>query len=120
MSDPQQVEKDIREYLEKEPNLRREDRLHYLRAIFDKHLTFNKLDHLITISDLKHIISNSKNSFTNANLPMCISKKTVDNSELTSVALIEALTNYLNKNHLLKKLVKLDYTDSSGEFDEID
>lgn len=119
MSDSQ-IEKDLREYLEKESNLRREDRLKYLMAIFDKHFTFNKLDHLATRHDIFQVISMAKSVYASFSLPMYISQKKMDNSELTPVAIIESFTNYLNKHNLLKKLVKIDYTDNSGEFEEID
>lgn len=119
MSDPQQVEKDLREYLEQESNLRREDRLKYLKAIFDKYLTLTKLDHMITRHDLLGIISGAMSSYSKLSLPVSVSNKKIDNSELTSLAMVESITGYLNKNHLLKKLVKLDYTDTN-DFDEID
>lgn len=119
MSDSQQIEKDLREYLEAEGNLRREDRLRYLKAIFDKHFTLSKLDHMITRNDFLGIVSSSKSAYNHLNLPINVSNKKIDNSELTTLAMIEGFTAYLNKNHLLKKLVRLDYTDSN-DFEEID
>ena len=111
MSDPQQLERELREYLEKEPNLRRDDRIVYLRAIFYKHFEFNKLDHMIGSGDLHDIIGGAKNHYTKAKLPVRVSRKQLDQGEATNVSVIESFISYLNKMHLLKKQVKIDYTD---------
>lgn len=113
MSDPQQIEKDLREYLEKEPNLRKEDRLAYLKTIFHKHLEINKLEHIVNSRDLFQIVGYAKTFLTNVKLPMRISKKQLETTEATHVAMIESFIAYLNKNNLLKKLVKFDFTDYS-------
>ncbi len=110
MSDPQQLDRELIEYLEKEPNLRREDRIAFLRAIVNKHLEFNKLEHLINSRDMHDIISTSKNNYTHFHLPLHITKKQVEGTDLPHVAVIESLLSYLNKMNLLKKLVKFDYT----------
>lgn len=111
MSEPQPIEKDLREYLEKEPNLRREDRLLYLKTIFDKHFTVSKLDHMLTNRDLFDIVSDAGANFSSQRLPMSISKKQVEQSAFRHVATIEAFISYLNRMNLLKRLVKFDYTD---------
>lgn len=111
MSNPDQLDRELREYLEKEPNLRRDERILMLRGIVNKHLEFNKLEHLINGSDLFNIVGNSKVEYSKFRLPMRISKLQVDNSDLPHVAMIESVLSYLNKNHLLKKLVKLEITE---------
>lgn len=113
MSEPQQIEKDLREYLEKEPNLRREDRLAYLTTIFNKHLDINKLEHVVNFKDLFSIISFAKTRMGNMKLPIRISNKQLETSEATHVATIDSFISYLNKNSLLKKFVKFDHTDYS-------
>lgn len=111
MSDPQQLDRELRDYLEKEPNLRREDRLIYLKAIFHKHFEFNKLDHVVNKGDLYEIISGAKNVFTNKRLPLRISRKDVDQSDLPHISVIESFIGYLNRMNLVKKMIKFDYTD---------
>jgi hypothetical protein len=111
MSDPQQLDREIREYLEKEPNLRREDRIAYLKAMMNKHFEFNKLDHMVTSHDLFDIMSGAKQHYSQRALPFRVSRKQVDSGEATSVSIIESFVSYLNKMHLLKKAVKIDYTD---------
>jgi hypothetical protein len=112
MSDPQQIEKDLREYLEKEPNLRRADRLTHLMVIFNKHFGLSQLDHMVNKKDLGDVISGAKQIFVNLPINASISGTLVDKSELPQVAVIESFISYLNKNSLLKKTVKFDYRDS--------
>lgn len=111
MSDPQQLDRELREYLEKEPNLRREDRLVYLNLIFNKHLEISKLEHIVNSHDLFDIISGAKAAYTRFYLPIKITRKQVDNSDIANVAVIESTLSYLNKLNLLKRLVKFDYTE---------
>jgi len=110
MSNIQQLDTELKEYLEKEPNLRREDRLSYLRAIMGKHLEMSKLEHVVNNYDLFSIISGAKTAYSRLNLPIKITKKQVDSSDVPSVAMVESVISYMNKNNLLKKLVKFDYT----------
>jgi hypothetical protein len=111
MSDPQQLDREIREYLEKEPNLRREDRLAYLKAMMNKHFEFNKLEHMINSHDLFDIMSGAKQHYSQKRMPVRVSRKQVEAGEATSVSILESFISYLNKMHLLKKSVKIDYTD---------
>lgn len=113
MSDSQQIEKDIREYLEKEPNLRREDRLNYLTTIFNKHLDINKLEYVINYRDFVHIIGYAKSQMSNMKVPVRISNKLLEPNNVPHIALMDAFINYLNKNSLLKKFIKFDHTDYS-------
>lgn len=113
MSDPQQIEKDIREYLEKEPNLRKEDRLTYLTTIFNKHLDINKLEHMVNYRDFLHIISYAKSQMGNMKMPVRISNKQLEPNDAVHIALMDSFISYLNKNSLLKKFIKFDHTDYS-------
>lgn len=111
MSTPEQLDRELIEYLEKEPNLRRDERLMFLRSIINKHLEFSKLEHVINNSDLFNIVSESKVQYSKFRLPMKISRRQVDSSDLPHVAIIESVLSYLNRNHLLKKLVKFEITE---------
>jgi hypothetical protein len=111
MSDPQQIERDLRDYLDKEPNLSRADRLSYLQTIFNRHLETDKLGHQITYRDYFNIISDAKTVFTNMKLPMKLTKKTLDANELVPASIVDAFLLYLNRHGLLKKDVKLDRTE---------
>lgn len=111
MSDPEQIEKDLREYLAKEPNLTRQDRLAYLQTIFHKHLEINKLEHIIPYKDLFAIFSNARTHYTKTRLPINISRKAIDPNEAVHISVMESFILYLNSMKLLKKLVKFDYQD---------
>ncbi|HXN74971.1 MAG TPA: hypothetical protein VN855_00580 [Candidatus Acidoferrum sp.] len=109
MSDPEQIEKDLREYLNKEPNLSRADRLTYLQTIFHKHLEINKLEHLITYKDLFIIFSEAKTQYIKLKTPVRISKKALEPSEAVHIAAFEAFLLYLGRTKLLRKIVKFDF-----------
>lgn len=111
MPDPRSVEQDLREYLLKEPNLRNEDKLKYLKAVFDKHFAVSELEHSINYYDVTQIISMAKSQWVKQRLPLNISKKEMSPSDVGSVAILEAVLNYLNGNKLLRKLTKVDYTE---------
>lgn len=110
MSDPQEIDRELREYLEKEPNLRRDDRLAYLKLIFHKHLEVNKMEHVLNSKDLFDIVSGAKSEYSNFQLPIKVSNKQVESSELANVAMIESTLSYLSRTNLLKRLVKFEYT----------
>lgn len=109
MSNPDELERELREYLQKEPNLSRGDRLAYLKTIFNKHWEFNKLEHVVTRGDLFDIMSYAKKTYTQFKLPLSVSGKQIDATEAPMVAQIEAVVSYLGKMNLLKRLVKVDH-----------
>lgn len=111
MSDAEQIEKDLREYLEKEPNLSRADRLSYLKTVFNKHFEIGKLEHLITYKDLFLIFADAKVQFVHIKTPINVGNKKLDNSEVVHMALMEAFIMHLNRMKLLRKNVKFDYRD---------
>jgi len=117
MPNKDQVEKDLREFLTKNDNLRNDDRLRYLMAIFDKHFAFNKLDHVITYNDLFNIASGAKTEFCSLPNPLMVGGRKVDSSELRTVAVVEAFIRYLNSNNLLQKLPVVDYTDDTSQYE---
>lgn len=119
MSDRDTVDKDLREYLAKADNLSNSGKLNCLRALFDKHFTFTKQDHVIIRSDLFGIVSCAKANFTNQRLRPNISGKPVESGDMTSLAVIESFISYLNRNELLKKNVAFDYTSEAEEFEGI-
>ena len=120
MSDAEQLDKDLREYLVKEPNMRRADRLVYLQILMRKHLEFSKLEHVVNSGDLFEILSVAKNNYTRMPNPVMITTKQAAPGELIHISVIESFISYLNKMNLLKKLVKFDYTDDANEFETHD
>jgi hypothetical protein len=110
MSELQELEKELREYLEKEPNLTRQDRYSYLMAIFQKHMEFKKLDHVVNYKDYFNLLSLAKNFYTKMKLPVSITRKELEPNDAVHVAMIETFIGYLNKNNLLKRNIIIDYT----------
>jgi hypothetical protein len=109
MANPEQIEQELREYLALEKNLRLEDRLKYLMAIVNKHFATDKIDHLVNYSELNDIIGYAKSSWVQTTLPMEISRREVHSNDVNYVLVMEAFISYLNRNKLLKKLVKFDH-----------
>jgi len=110
MANPDQIEQELREYLDIEKNLRSSDRLPYLMSIINKHFAVDKIDHVIDYSDLDDIVARAKINWVNTTLPIEISRKTVDGQIVNYVLVIESLVEYLNKNKLLRRLIKFDHT----------
>lgn len=109
MANPEQIEQEIKEYLQIEENLRGADKLAYLMAIVNKHFAIDKIDHTVDYQDLQNSVNNAKSSYARTTLPMYISKREVHPQEVNHVLVLEAFIGYLNKNKLLKRLVKFDY-----------
>lgn len=109
MADPKQIEQELIEFLAMEDRIRKSDRLPYLMAIINKHYAVDQIDHMVIHYDLDQIISYAKSSFAQAKMPMYISRKEVNGVELNYVLIMEAFVGYLNRNKLLKRLVKFDY-----------
>ena len=109
MANPDQIEQELRAYLDEEGNLSKQDRIIHLKAIFDKHFGMDKADYLINGSDVKDIIYKAKITYADQALPIFITKNEIFPSEVAHVLIMESLINYLNKVKLLKRLVRFDY-----------
>lgn len=110
MANMEEIERELRQYVEDSKNLDQQDRYIYIKAIFDKHFALEKTTHVLTVSDFQDIVSNAKTSYANTVMPMKISKRVMYPNESSQVLLIEAAIMYLNKMSVLRKLVKIDYT----------
>ena len=79
-----------------------------------------KPDLLITAKDLFYIKSLAKSEYLNLRGEMHISNKIVEQEDFVHISLASALIMWLNKNNLLKRLAKFDFTDHSSEFEEME
>jgi hypothetical protein len=109
MSHTETIEQELRQFLEDSQNLSRQDKYTQLKAIFDKHFAMEKVDHMLTGGDFHDIVSYAKGQFAHLTLPVKLGKKELYPTDVPHVMMIEAVISYLNKNKLLKRLVKLDY-----------
>lgn len=74
-------------------------------------------NHIINSKALFNIISDAKQNMANLKLPMEVSGIKMEECDFRAIAVIEALTMYLNRNKLLKNLVEIDYTDTSCQYE---
>ena len=112
MSNSDRLTRDLADYLEKEPNLNRSDRLRYLKAIFETHIMVAKMPHKIDNMDFLSIVSEAKNHYCRMSVPIHLSKKRLDQEDLGSIAMMEAIIGYFNRNEILIKPVTFDYTEN--------
>jgi hypothetical protein len=109
MSDPEIIERDLREYLDKEPNLSRADRLSFLKTIFHKHLGIDSLKHVVTYDDLFILFSEASKYLVRTKLPVQIGNKVLETNESIHLFVMEVFIHYLNRMNLLRKNVTFDY-----------
>lgn len=120
MTQSELIERDLREYLTKEPTLSREDKIKFLMAIFNKRFEFTKFDHVVNRFDLIGIVNQAKSEYSNLRLPVNVTKVKIESHELTNIAMIESVFLFLGRHDLLRKTVRLDYTDSSADFESFE
>lgn len=111
MANPEQIEQEMREFLAMEDSISKGDRLSYLMVIVNKHFALDQISHVVMKHDFDQMISNAKGEWASAKMPIRISKRDVGSMDVNYVLVMEALIGYLNRNKLLKKLVKFDYTE---------
>jgi len=75
---------------------------------------------LITFKDLFDLKSSAKSEYVQLNGNLNISKKEVEKADFVHISLTNALILWLNRNNLLKKLVKFDFTDNSFEYESME
>lgn len=109
MADPTEIERELREYLEKESNMRHSDKLPYLMIIINKHFGLDKIDHMVDYHDLDALINNSKVAYVDTKMPISISCRELSTTHSNYVLILEAFVGYLNKNKLIKRLIKFDH-----------
>ena len=109
MADPKMIEQDLYEYLAKEDNLRRDEKIRYLKAIFQKHQDMDSLVHVISPNDLYEIVSVAKNYAATAPHTVTISGKEMSGHNPIHIQMVETVIRYMNKHSLLKRVVGFEY-----------
>lgn len=109
MANPDEIERELRDYLEKEDNMRHSDKLSYLMVIINKHFGLDKIDHMVDHHDFDTFVSGAKSVYAQTSMPMNISGKELTPQNTNYVLVLEAFVGYLNRNKLLKRLVKFDH-----------
>ena len=75
-------------------------------------------NYLLTKSDLNKIVSDAKENMFRFNLPIYITRKEVEQRDISSLAVIESILMHLNSKNLLKRFIEIDYTDPSADHDQ--
>lgn len=109
------IEQELHEYINISDNLNQNDKFKYLKAIFDKHFSLENMSNLLTYYDFQLIVSNAKSNFVKMPTPMSISNQEVYPTEVSHVAMIEAILLYLHKHDVLKRRVDIDFTTKIGK-----
>lgn len=106
----EQLDVDIRRFIENIENQSQNDKVQTLRDLFDKYLHLNTSDYMMDSYDLNTIISNAKNKFANDTFPIYLGskKRLVSQHDLPNLCVIEATVGHLKKNGCLKKMPKFD------------
>lgn len=109
MANPEEIERELRDYLEKESNMRHSDKLPYLMTIVTKHFGLDKIDHIVNYYDYDHIVNDAKAVYAQTSMPMNISGRELLPQQTNYVLVLEAFVAYLNRNKLLKRLIKFEH-----------
>lgn len=106
----EQLEVDIRRFIENIENQSQNAKVETLRNLFDKYLHLNTTDYMMDTHDLQSIIGSAKGKFSNDTFPIFLGekKRKVSQHDLPNLCVIEATIGHLKKNGCLKKLPKFD------------
>lgn len=113
----EQIEVDIKRFLENIDSQSRNDKTESLRTLLDKYLHLSTCDYMMDYHDLRSIVSNANSKFQNSSLPIHIGnkKQKVRQEDFGNYCVIEATITHLNKNDCLKKLAKFDKREDKFE-----
>lgn len=111
---------EIAEYLTKEANMFRSDKQAYLERIVDREFFERNTPHAINRIDLMQIVSNAGSHIAKMTMPVHVSNKQMDSYEVRHIAMIEAIIGYLNRNGLLNREVKFDYTSQEYAYEPLE
>jgi len=84
------------------------------------HASEPQKDVMITANDLFLLISQAKREYLSLNSGLHISGIEVDKKDLPHISVTNALLLFLNGENLLKKMVRFDITDQSGQYEELE
>lgn len=110
MTDPKEsLRFELAQYVEREEHLNKEDKLKILTAILEKCFNYENALHLITEHDILVISNLSKTAYAGLSLPLNVGVREMAYDDLRTIAHIEAVVSYMNNQHLLRKVVQINY-----------
>ena len=115
MSVKETLESDIINFFEQIDNQNVNDQRQTLRLLLDKYIHLTKAELMMDKHDLEVIVSHAKGLMAQKTFPVHLgkNKRRVDESEQTTICIIESTISHLNKNDCLKRLPKFDYKEDS-------
>lgn len=108
MANADQIEQELREYMQIEANLSQDDKLVYLKSIINKHFSIDNMSHIVNNRDMQDMISVAKRSFADTSLPIRLSGVDMEPGHVSHILILEAFISYLNRNKLLNRFIKFD------------
>ena len=109
MSQMNEIENDVLEFLSKSEGLRYSDKKELLMLFFKKHLVMNQGDLLLSYDDMQQVISNAKSMYSSIAFPVRLQDSRNVTKELTpgeigNYCVAESMISLLNRNEALKRL----------------
>jgi hypothetical protein len=109
MSQLEEIEQDVLDFLSKVDNLSDNDRKQLLMLLFNKHLILNKSNVMISYNDFQYVLNLAKKIYSEESFPIKIEDdkkvlREVPPSEVGHYCLMESVICLLNKKEALKKL----------------
>ena len=98
------IRHDLSEYFAKEESLSLNSRKKLLNNIFEKHLIFKDEPLSLNMRDYEFIVGGAKSMFSKKNLPITISGKDLDETQLLVYFVIESTLSFLNSKNVLKNV----------------
>jgi hypothetical protein len=104
----QDIEADIHLFLLKVDEMKYNDRKSLLMAMFQKHISLNESELILSKYDLDTIVNSAASIYSSASLPTNISGKFLLPNEAVNLALVESTIELLNSKGAIKRLPKFD------------
>ena len=108
----EELDREIKAFLEKSDNMNSQDKLDALRNLFVKHMQLEESCYIMDNHNLFNIVSGAKNVFAN-DLPTTVSiqGKKVQYEEKRIISVISATIGELRRIKTLRKVVKFKFDD---------
>ena len=107
-----QLDNDIRSFFEQIDGQTKDGKRDTLKNLIDKYAHLNTSEQLLNHADLKTIVSNARNLYSNFPFPVTIGDKympVVDRNSIPNLCVIEATIGTLNSYDCFKRFPKFDY-----------
>lgn len=102
----EEMERDIKDYLDKIDNMNENDKRDALRLLFVKHLHLENSEFLLGKYEFNCIISNAKTNFVNQSTHVTVEGKDIQQEHKRIICIAQAVIGELRKLKVLHKVVK--------------